>query len=121
MCDHFCKLAASTMNAPYSEFYEIESEVAASELHSMDFCKGLVAALSSEFPSEFSNHKFYKWEKQDEDIHICWGLRNPISIQIDPHCEVICALGNEFGSWSPDDDAVTSFVNAYKSQHIAGT
>jgi len=118
LSDEFLKLAAKRMDAPCGEFYEIESDEAILELEAMEFCKGLVETLNNAIPVEFANRKFYKWEKQKEDIHICWGLKNPIAIQIDPLCEVICALDNEFGCWAPDDDAVVSFLYTFQNQNI---
>jgi len=36
--------------------------------------------------------------------------------QADPHCAVIVALGSEFGSWTPKDNSVRSFLDAYRRQ-----
>lgn len=110
----FQKLAAESMNAPIDQFRIIDSETATRELDAMDFCAGIIAALHKEAPVEFRNHEFYRWTKQEEDIFVCWGTKYPISVQIDPHCAVIVALGNEFGSWTPKDNAVRSFIEAYR-------
>jgi len=119
LSNEFLKLAANRIDAPCEEFYEIDNDAAILELEALEFCKGLIEVLNIAIPVEFANRKFYKWEKQKEDIHICWGFRNPIAIQIDPLCEVICALGTEFGSWTSDDDAVVSFLSAYQNQNSA--
>lgn len=116
MGEKFQQLAADSMNAPYSDFEELDSWIAIRELEAMEFCKGLVATLLEEIPVEFKNHEFYRWTKQEEDIHVCWGVEKPISIQVDPHCEVIVALGSEFGSWAPKDNAVNAFLAAYRSK-----
>ena len=114
------QLAADSINAPLNEFIKISPEIASVELNAMEFCKGLIQALKRELPYEFENHEFYRWVKQEEDIHLCWGIEQPISIQVDPLCEVIVGLGNEFGTWSPEDNAVESFLVAYRNQKDEG-
>lgn len=113
-------LAADSMKAPLNEFVKLSPEIASKELEAMEFCKGLIQTLKREMPDEFENHKFYRWVKQEEDIHLCWGIEKPISIQVDPTCEVIVGLGREFGSWSPEDNAVESFLEVYRSHEDEG-
>jgi hypothetical protein len=116
MNSKFQQLVAASMKASLNEFVRVDSEIAKIELEAMEFCKGLIQRLNEEIPTEFANHEFYRWTKQKEDIHICWGIEKPISIQVDPLCEVIVALDSEFGSWSPEDNAVESFLSAYRNQ-----
>lgn len=114
MSDSLKEFTAKRMGANADEFFEIDEERAEQEISEMSFCKNLIDFLNQEIPEEFSNRRFYKWSNQSEDIHICWGKQLLISIQIDPLCEVICALGGEYGYWDKEYNAVLSFFSEYK-------
>jgi len=108
--DPFKRLVAARMRRPEAEFSRVAEDQALKALAAIPFCADLVPRLRAAFGPAFAHHRFYRWAAQPEDLHLAWDVERPVALQIDPLCEVICAVDREFGAWPPDHDAVGALI-----------
>ena len=78
-----------------------------------DFCPNIIQRLSKEFKDEFQNHEFFVWDFQPQDIHIAWGKKHPVVVQIDAEIGVLCSFGVEYGESFPEDDPIEELIKQY--------